>query len=269
MKTKKRARTFSFVIVLALVFLTGLTYVAYGIINGQPDLDNDFPYVVAILNDKDAPSQFCSGSAISETIIVTAAHCFEYGQTVDITFKPSPPYDPENDFITGKFYPHPDFCLECGPGHGLPRFDTHDVGVVILDDKYKYNGLTASLPPVGLVVGLPNKTPVTVVGYGIQGFSTGGGPPQWILLTTRFFAKSELIASNHPHSDEYLKLSQNPGQDKGGTCFGDSGGPALLPNTNIIIGITSYGTNKMCAGVGFSNRLDLDYVHDFISEFEE
>lgn len=266
MITEKRFRTNSFAILLALGLLTCFTYLSYGIINGQPDFDDNFSYVVAILNDKANPTQMCSGSAISERLIVTAAHCFEDGQQVDITFKSSPPYALESDFVTGTFYPHPDYCLECGPG--LPGFNTHDVGVVVLNQAYHLTSY-ASLPPVGLVDGLPNKTPVTVVGYGVQGFSTGGGPPQWIFLTTRFFATSELIASNHPHSGEYLKLTQNPSQDKGGTCFGDSGGPALLQNTNIILGVSSYVTNKRCTGVGYSNRLDLDYVDEFILEFPD
>ena len=33
--------------------------------------------------------------------------------------------------ITGAAYTHPDFCIGCG--NGLVRFDTHDVGVVVLD----------------------------------------------------------------------------------------------------------------------------------------
>lgn len=66
------------------------------------------------------------------------------------------------------------------------------------------------------------------------------------------------------HSGEFMKLSANPAQGKGGTCFGDSGGPDLLGGTDIILGINSYVTNRNCAGVTYSNRIDLPEILDFI-----
>ena len=37
---------------------------------------------------------------------------------------------------------------------------------------------------------------------------------------------------------------------------------------NVVVGLTSYG-NLSCAGVGYSQRVDLDYVLEFINSFQE
>ena len=84
---------------------------------------------------------------------------------------------------------------------------------------------------------------------------------------TRYYAPTKLVASNHVHSDEYIKLTANPAQGKGGTCFGDSGGPDLRGRTNIIVAVNSYVTNMNCTGVTYSNRIDTEYALEFINEF--
>ena len=135
-------------------------------------------------------------------------------------------------------------------------FDTHDVAVVVdepLDlDRY------ADLPEVGDAETLGKKTRVEIVGYGIQVREK----KQDDELFTRYRAVAELSPSQGAIRDEFLKLSANPGQGKGGTCFGDSGGPALVGDT--ILGVTSFVTNGNCAGVTYSYRLDTAEALAFI-----
>jgi secreted trypsin-like serine protease len=58
----------------------------------------------------------------------------------------------------------------------------------------------------------------------------------------------------------------------GGTCFGDSGGPAFWKDprtgkqTNVIVGITSFGITRQCNGTDFSFRTDTDVAQDFVSQ---
>jgi secreted trypsin-like serine protease len=42
----------------------------------------------------------------------------------------------------------------------------------------------------------------------------------------------------------------------GGTCFGDSGGPNFIGDTNVVAGVTSFGLNGTCAGTGGIYRID-------------
>jgi hypothetical protein len=245
---------------VVLGLLVGSVGIAYGITNGEPDGDGH-PYVALIFG----PPWLCSGAAISEDVLVTAAHCFDVpGQAVSVTFDSEPPFT----WYTGVWHPHPDYCPGCGPG--LKGFDTHDVAVVVLDDAVSLPGY-AALPTEGLVDTLPMRQDVDLVGYGIHGWIRGGGWPfgneDWDI--TRYYAPAQLVASNHVHSAEYIKLTANPAQGKGGTCFGDSGGPDLLGGSNIILGVNSYVTNMNCTGVTYSNRIDLDYALEFINSYPE
>ena len=64
--------------------------------------------------------------------------------------------------------------------------------------------------------------------------------------------------------DFSLLLSNN--HNTGGTCFGDSGGPNFIGNSNVVGGVTSFGLNGNCAGTGGVYRLDrswnLNWLHD-------
>jgi len=129
-----------------------------------------------------------------------------------------------------------------------------------------------ALPPyAGIADALKNKTPVDFVGYGVQEqvMSEPGLNPyyRWTGPRIRMFAPSALVSGKFVNSAEYMRLALNPGGGSGGTCFGDSGGPDLLAGTNLILAVNSYVTNVNCAGVGYSSRVDVPEVLEWINSF--
>ena len=90
---------------------------------------------------------------------------------------------------------------------------------------------------------------------------------RWTGLRQRFYAPSALVSGNFVHSAEYMRLSLNPGGGGGGTCFGDSGGPDLKGGTDTVLAVNSYVTNGNCAGVTYSQRVDLPDILSFINSF--
>jgi hypothetical protein len=246
---------------LALAVCLAVVVPVSTITNGQPD-GNAHPFVGVVIQFIPNTNliSVCSGSALSPTRFLTAAHCADPSLPVFVSYKSGPPFSLANDFTQGTFHPNPDWCVGCGGG--LPGFDTHDVAVVALSAP-RNPGAFAVLPEENLVDTLPMRTRVDIVGYGVQGFIRGGGPPEQIFLFTRYFAPSLLIQSNDVLSGEFIKLTANPAQGKGGICFGDSGGPDLTAG-NVVIGVNSFVTNGNCAGVTYSQRIDLPEILAFI-----
>ena len=100
----------------------------------------------------------------------------------------------------------------------------------------------------------------TSVGYGLQRIN-----PVFVESErTRMVANPRLIQINSPGftGDYSILLSNN--HSTGGTCFGDSGGPNFLGDSNVVAGVTSFGLNGNCAGTGGVFRMDRADVQDWL-----
>jgi hypothetical protein len=279
--------------ILALALMLSLVGGAAAITNGVPDGDAH-PYVGLLVFDADipgvgvVPAWSCSGTLISPTVVLTAGHCTDGAVAVRVWFEERLQAEDGSLLVSdfpfgggesteGTPYTHPDYRSPDNPyggGNGLPAFSYRDIGIVVLDEPVDV-GVFGALPEAGLVDTLPNKTPVDFVGYGVQfqaqipGSQLPQPPPfyRWDGYYNRYYAPSELVSGRFVHSAEYLRLALNPGGGSGGTCFGDSGGPDLLGGTNVVLGVNSYVTNVNCGGVGYSARVDVPAVLEWIQSF--
>jgi Trypsin len=292
-----------FKIAIVGVFALLLTTVspASAITYGQLD-EGEHPYVgFMIFFSPSDPGWFsCSGTLLDPTTFLTAGHCTfpvgtngqptagdSGGNDVWVTFAPTEvlkgwparaDYATEEalyaarsawlnanpDYIKGTAYPNPDY-------DDFADFpNNHDVGVVVLDEAASVHTF-GELAPLGtaeaLVAGAKTKNDALVetVGYGIQSVQ-----PHPMDVETRYKSTSRIVEINGSASKGgNLHTLNNPSATGGvgGSCFGDSGGPVFVNNTNQVIAVVSYGDSLTCHGADYSWRVDTQPSYDFILPF--
>jgi hypothetical protein len=265
-------RRIGLILALGATLALMLTSGAVAVTNGEPDAGRH-PYVgLIVFDDAAGPAWRCSGALLSSTVVLTAGHCTDGSVAARIWMDEIVQGNPEYPFggatsYEGVGFTNPDFCIGCGAG--LPGFAQRDVGIVVLSEPVPAGVVSeyAQLPTAGLVDTLANKAPVDLVGYGVSEQLHGGGPPVWTGPRVRLFARTQLVSGNFKHSAEFIRLTANPGRGKGGTCFGDSGGPDLRGGTDTVLAVNSYVTNGNCAGVTYSQRVDIPDVLEWIEDF--
>ena len=238
------------------------------ITDGELD-GNRHPAVVLLLMEVNGQPAFrCSGTLLSPTVLLTAGHCAgapgEFsGMRV---FTESDVDNGNNNYpFTGPNSVEA-VAWSAHPLYNPDAFFLHDVGVVILQKpgvKLR-RGSYGVLPEEDELDSLRPRvsTVFTSVGYGVQRIN-----PVFVeSARVRMFAQPHLIQINTGLTGDFsLLLSNN--HSTGGTCFGDSGGPNFLGNSNIIAGVTSFGLNRTCGGTGGVFRLDRRNVLDFVNAY--
>ncbi|HSD78146.1 MAG TPA: trypsin-like serine protease [Solirubrobacteraceae bacterium] len=247
-------------------FLAFGTASASAITDGELD-GNRHPYV-GLMVAQDAQGNVlwrCSGTLLSSRLFLTAGHCTEAPAAhVEIWFAadvqsgiPQNGYPTDGD-VGGTPYTHPDYDPNA--------FYLHDLGVVVLNKRYRGTAQFGKLPRLNALDALrpSSSTLFTAVGYGLQQAFPDAASWKEQADRVRMLARPHLVQINTGFTgDGSLVLSNNA--STGGTCFGDSGGPNFVGSSNVVGGVTSFGLNGACGGTGGVYRVDraddLDWLY--------
>lgn len=255
-----------------------------GAVTGNFTEDHEHTYVglVAFYDEEGEFLHRCSGALLTPTVFLTAGHCTDGAKTARIWFHQDvgSRYDAVNDIADPRTgYPY--FCVEDDPlcveadelyNRGFDDFagfpDTNDVGLIILDDAITFQTDFAVLAEPGSLDYLASNQRrgegpvVTLTGYGVSDIR-----PVTLSFRERLMGTARIINVRNQLTGGYnLQISANVGRGQGGTCFGDSGGPILWDDTDIVVGVNSFVLNGNCAGLGFAYRVDTEAVYEWITD---
>ncbi|MGB7962121.1 MAG: trypsin-like serine protease [Propionicimonas sp.] len=287
----KQWRTVAAATTVALALAAATAPDAQAITGGERDDANHYSGVGMIAFYEGGLPYRCSATLVSRTVLLTAAHCTAAtaGKTI-VTFSPvvaeQPPSglpvaadadagytnaDIAEDWYTGTAYAHPEYSAFTDVKNW------NDVGVVILDQPV--GDVPAKLAPVGTLDAIPqstlNSTLFRIVGYGTEvrdyapvptDANQGKKPTPHSYPIVRRYAD----APGQKLTPQILQVNGNINDPRGtgGSCFGDSGGPAFYPGEGKtdekIVAVTSYGYTDNCRYLDGLQRVDIAVVQNWL-----
>jgi hypothetical protein len=227
------------------------------ITNGTPT-GTDYGNVGALLIDENGDrilDFICTGSLVSPTVFLTAGHCTAFGASAAYYVSFAPVVLPLPPLIqaTEAHTAYPDL----------------DLGVVLLPAGSTAGISPLELPPEGYLAETLSRggfghQRALIVGYGEaslgQGRRTSGS------VGVREVASTKVLWLQ----GELLGLAGNAvAAGRGGSCFGDSGGPVFLEgqDPDLVVGVTSFGLEFGCHSIGAYFRVDTPAARSFLGQF--
>ncbi len=209
---------------------------------GEPASENDMGATVAIVDANDG-AQYCTGTLIGPSVVVTAAHCFvtndqETGETntteadaVDVVYGVLDSSEASAEqrrratrLLIHTAYPRGE---ETSDPSGMGRDD--DIALVVLDAPITDHNVAPILPADQVDAVLTEGAELLISGYGTR---EPGGQESGVLY---------MASTSFKRRSDYEFFAG--GQGESDTCPGDSGGPVYVQTDAgfFVVGVTSRG----------------------------
>ncbi len=286
-------------LVIAVVFVAilAVTAPAGAITGGTEDTANRYSNIGMVVFYQPDGRFRCSGTLIAPRVFLTAAHCtFQDIGKVVVTFDPlisrteeeaerdipraaddsgpddavseigftkadiTTDYEGEQSWFLGRAKTHPDYS------DFTDIKNWNDTGVVILGTA---PGLpTTPLPPQNYLnrfqQPILNSTDFLTIGYGTEVRRTADTGPQNPLPQREPIVRRYTTEIGQKLTPQILQMNANEHDPRagGGTCFGDSGGPAI--RGGYVVADTSYGYTNNCRYLGGYQRVDIPIVRNWL-----
>lgn len=231
------------------------------IISGRRAAAGEVGATVALISPGD-PLPLCTGTLVTEDVVVTAAHCVltqtesgDFGPPVAISelavligATDTASTASEQRYAVSRIWAHPAFPANTEATGAL--IDEHDVAAVILDRPVTGAAPVPLLDPSQLDVELVPRRMMDVAGYGT---TDPGGYGENTLL--------HLAQLPFRERSDFEMIGGDPGGPD--TCYGDSGGPAYVSTAAgpRLVGVTSRGPDP------YHERCDVGTVFTIASAY--